>query len=190
MSNENTKIYWSYAFHYLVSQLINILGQKELWLLQDLTEFTVVVGYKKYKHTLRTMPVGRCFRTTQLFVLLTAWPPGPCPRTYISSSSFSSKGGYSKSSECFSRTQCKKKLLICPLEGSCCNGHIFTLLWTDKVCNKTSQRCWLQLLRRGWNLFSSTNWAFWCKFSLDSLRPSNTQFAIDGTAITDPKFYS
>jgi len=109
---------------------------------KHLTEWMAVVRLMKHKHTLITMPVGRCFSTTQLLVLLTAWPPGPCPRTFISSKSLSSKGGYSKSSECFNRTQCMRKLPDCPVEGKCCNGTIFTFLAVEQICNEISRMHW------------------------------------------------
>lgn len=41
--------------------------------------------------TLTTRPEGTCFSTTQLLVLLVAWPPGPCPFTNCSSRSLSSR---------------------------------------------------------------------------------------------------
>ena len=41
--------------------------------------------------TLTTMPEGTCLSTTQLLVLLVAWPPGPWPFTNCSSSSCSSR---------------------------------------------------------------------------------------------------
>lgn len=45
--------------------------------------------------TFTTIPVGMCLRTTQLLVLLVAWPPGPDPRTNCSSSSSSFRTGRS-----------------------------------------------------------------------------------------------
>lgn len=69
--------------------------------------------------TFTTIPDGICFRTTQLFVLFVAWPPGPSPLTNCSSNSASlssrrfkeffflaawSKGRLGRESCCFLRT--------------------------------------------------------------------------------------